>query len=462
MRTSPSTRRRVKASTSARSRSGSSPKLAPKTAVCRSQAARLDRAVDRRGERVVDRVEEETERERLPVAPAERAGALVGREVQRHDRLLHLLAGGDRYVRLVVDHPGDGLDADTGQRGDVTDGGAAAVAREACGSVTTDPLVLARPSRRDRDRAEVDTTPESILEMMPDTVVMRRTVRHSNEGITSMKTHLHRPPAGVVGSPPASSSLRRPRSRSPPAPARRPPAAPARAAAGGGTIAVTLITKTSTNPFFLAMKKGAEDEAAKDGVTLTYAAGAADGDEDGQVKAIEAAVARGDKGILITPNGPGVNSAINKARKQGLYVIALDTPPDPGEHRRHHLRHRQLQGRRGDRQVGGGEAGRQAGQHRAARPLQRQGRLRRLRPRPGLPDRHGHRHQGRQEERRRGQVRQATPAARAATTRSPATSPPRVRRTRASRPWRPACRRPRTSTSSTPSTSRPRPVPPRP
>ena len=100
---------------------------------------------------------------------------------------------------------------------------------------------------------------------------------------------------------------------------------------GGGTIAVALITKTSTNPFFLAMKKGAEDEAAKDGVSLTYAAGAADGDEDGQVKAIEAAVARGDKGILITPNGPGVNAAINNARKQGLFVIALDTPPDPAD-----------------------------------------------------------------------------------------------------------------------------------
>jgi fructose transport system substrate-binding protein len=103
------------------------------------------------------------------------------------------------------------------------------------------------------------------------------------------------------------------------------------AGAGGGKTAVALITKTSTNPFFLAMKKGAEDEAAKDNVTLTYAAGAADGDEDGQVKAIEAAVARGDKGILITPNGPGVNAAINTARKQGLFVIALDTPPDPAD-----------------------------------------------------------------------------------------------------------------------------------
>ena len=100
---------------------------------------------------------------------------------------------------------------------------------------------------------------------------------------------------------------------------------------GGGPIAVTLITKTSTNPFFLAMKKGAEDEAAKDGVKLTYAAGAKDGDEDGQVQAIEAAVTRGDQGILITPNGPGVNTAIENARKQGLYVIALDTPPEPAD-----------------------------------------------------------------------------------------------------------------------------------
>ena len=108
------------------------------------------------------------------------------------------------------------------------------------------------------------------------------------------------------------------------------PGSDAGSGGGGGTIAVALITKTSTNPFFLAMKKGAEDEAAKQNVKLTYAAGAEDGDEDGQVKAIEAAVARGDKGILIAPNGPGTYAAITNARKQGLYVIALDTPPDPG------------------------------------------------------------------------------------------------------------------------------------
>lgn len=97
------------------------------------------------------------------------------------------------------------------------------------------------------------------------------------------------------------------------------------------TIAVSLITKTATNPFFIAMQEGAKKAAETEGVKLTLASGKADGDEPGQVKAIEDAIARGDKGILITPNGPGVNPAIKKARDAGLFVIALDTPPDPAD-----------------------------------------------------------------------------------------------------------------------------------
>jgi fructose transport system substrate-binding protein len=98
---------------------------------------------------------------------------------------------------------------------------------------------------------------------------------------------------------------------------------------GGEKVAVTLITKDNQNPYWISMQKSADEAAAKDGITLTKAAGAKDGDEDGQVKAIEAAVARGDKGILIAPNGPGVNDAISNARNQGVYVLALDTVPDP-------------------------------------------------------------------------------------------------------------------------------------
>jgi fructose transport system substrate-binding protein len=99
----------------------------------------------------------------------------------------------------------------------------------------------------------------------------------------------------------------------------------------GGSTAVTLITKDSINPFFVAMQEGAEKAAEANEVDLTIAAGEEDGDEEGQIQAIESAIAQGQDGILITPNGPGVNPAIEKARDSGLYVIALDTPPDPAE-----------------------------------------------------------------------------------------------------------------------------------
>jgi fructose transport system substrate-binding protein len=102
-------------------------------------------------------------------------------------------------------------------------------------------------------------------------------------------------------------------------------------AGSGGSIGVTLITKTSTNPFFVAMAKGAKESADKLGITLTSAAGKEDGDTASQITAIENAISKGDKGILITPSGPDVNPAIKKARDAGLFVIALDTPPDPAD-----------------------------------------------------------------------------------------------------------------------------------
>ena len=97
------------------------------------------------------------------------------------------------------------------------------------------------------------------------------------------------------------------------------------------TISVSLITKTDTNPFFVAMQEGAEAAADDLGVEITLAAGSEDGDEDTQIQAIENAISRGDAGILITPNGPAVEDALVKARDAGLYVIALDTPPSDPE-----------------------------------------------------------------------------------------------------------------------------------
>ncbi|MGN7862438.1 substrate-binding domain-containing protein [Microbacterium sp. 22303] len=96
-------------------------------------------------------------------------------------------------------------------------------------------------------------------------------------------------------------------------------------------VGVTLIVKTTTNPYFVSMEDAAQADAKKANVKLTLAAGKKDGDTDSQIQAIENAISRGDKGILITPNGSAVNNEIAKARKAGLYVIALDTVPDPAD-----------------------------------------------------------------------------------------------------------------------------------
>jgi fructose transport system substrate-binding protein len=77
------------------------------------------------------------------------------------------------------------------------------------------------------------------------------------------------------------------------------------------------------------MQKGAKADAVNENVDLTVASGKQEGDDQGQITAIEDAIARGDKGILITPMSTGVNAAMKKARDAGLFVIALDTPPDP-------------------------------------------------------------------------------------------------------------------------------------
>ncbi len=149
------------------------------------------------------------------------------------------------------------------------------------------------------------------------TVVGRTWVRFLGFGLTASL---------LVGACSAATSTPAPPTPAATAPA---PAATPVAPSAAPTIGVSLITKTNTNPFFIAMAKGAQEKAAELGVQLTLAAGKISGDEATQIDAIENAISQGQKGILITPNGPGVNPAMQKAREAGLFVIALDTPPDP-------------------------------------------------------------------------------------------------------------------------------------
>jgi len=96
------------------------------------------------------------------------------------------------------------------------------------------------------------------------------------------------------------------------------------------TPVIGLVTKTETNPFFVKMKEGAVEAAKKGGAKVVASAGKTDGDNAGQVTAIENLVAAGAKTILITPSdSKAIVPAIKKARDKGVMVIALDSPADP-------------------------------------------------------------------------------------------------------------------------------------
>jgi fructose transport system substrate-binding protein len=97
-----------------------------------------------------------------------------------------------------------------------------------------------------------------------------------------------------------------------------------------GKTKIGLVTKTDSNPYFVALRDAAKAEADKKGAELVALAGKFDGDNDGQVAAIENLVSQGAKTILVTPNNStGILGAIKKARDKGVLVIALDTETDP-------------------------------------------------------------------------------------------------------------------------------------
>ena len=104
----------------------------------------------------------------------------------------------------------------------------------------------------------------------------------------------------------------------------------ANSAFAAGETVIGLITKTETNPFFVKMKEGADAAAKAKGAKLLSGAGKTDGDNAGQVTAMENMIAAGAKTILITPSdSKAIVPAIKKARDKGVMVIALDSPTDP-------------------------------------------------------------------------------------------------------------------------------------
>jgi fructose transport system substrate-binding protein len=107
---------------------------------------------------------------------------------------------------------------------------------------------------------------------------------------------------------------------------------PPSAKAAGDQVLIGLVTKTEVNPYFVKLRQAASAEAEKQGAKLIARAGKFDGDNEGQVAAVEDLISAGVKGILITPNNStGMLGVIKKARDKGILVIALDTATDPAD-----------------------------------------------------------------------------------------------------------------------------------
>lgn len=93
---------------------------------------------------------------------------------------------------------------------------------------------------------------------------------------------------------------------------------------------VCLITKTDSNPFFVKMREGAAAKAAELDMTLTALAGREEGDNEGQIAAMESCIARGVDGILLVPtDSSAIVDSVRAARAKGILVVALDTPLEP-------------------------------------------------------------------------------------------------------------------------------------
>jgi ribose transport system substrate-binding protein len=96
-------------------------------------------------------------------------------------------------------------------------------------------------------------------------------------------------------------------------------------------IHIALVMKTLTNPFFVAMEKGARRAAQELGVTLVVKTAARETSATQQIAIIDKLV-REDavKAIVIAPaDSIGVIPALKRARDKGIFVINIDNALDP-------------------------------------------------------------------------------------------------------------------------------------
>ena len=101
-------------------------------------------------------------------------------------------------------------------------------------------------------------------------------------------------------------------------------ATPTRQQATASTIKLGFITKFPVD-FFFTLQNAAKkwDKAHKD-ASVVFAQGKSATDDAGEIAAIQDMVAKGVKGIAITPTSPAVSKALDKAIKKGVKVVLMD------------------------------------------------------------------------------------------------------------------------------------------
>ena len=98
----------------------------------------------------------------------------------------------------------------------------------------------------------------------------------------------------------------------------------------GGKPTVALVLKTLNHPFFVDMRRGAQEAADRLGVTLQVQAAEREIDVEKQMQIVENMIQTGIQALAITPSGSReIVSALVKATNAKIPIVVIDTRLDP-------------------------------------------------------------------------------------------------------------------------------------
>src|SRR5262245_62249063 len=94
----------------------------------------------------------------------------------------------------------------------------------------------------------------------------------------------------------------------------------------GGKPTVALVLKTLNHPFFVDMRRGAQEAADRLGVTLQVQAAEREIDVEKQMQIVENLIQTGIQALCITPSGSReIVSALVKAKDAKVPIVIVDT-----------------------------------------------------------------------------------------------------------------------------------------